>query len=244
VKRREFINFLGGAVAAWPLAARAQSAHVPVIGFLGLAPASGFTPNIEALRQGLRDLGYVEGKNIVIEFRWAENPDQLPGVAAEFVRMRVDVIFAPSSTYVEPALQATKTIPIVFAAHADPVGLGHVASLPRPGGNVTGLSMLLTELAAKDLEILTQTLPQATRIGVLSNPTTPSHRLALRTVANAGEKLGVKLVDVPAGAVEDFDRAFATLSLDGVAGLLVVGSPLFNSQRTRLVARFNQFERI
>ena len=168
MRRREFITLLGGAAAAWPLAARAQQpAKVARIGFLGFGPASAYASRVEALRAGLRDLGYVEGKNIVIEFRWAETVDQLPELAAELVRMNVDVIFATSSTEVEAARQATKTIPIVFAIHADPVGLGHVASLARPGGNITGLTMLLTDLVAKELEILKEAVPQATRIGVL-----------------------------------------------------------------------------
>jgi putative ABC transport system substrate-binding protein len=136
IRRREVVTLVGAAAAAWPLAARAQQAtKLPRIGFLGLAPASGYASRVEALRVGLRDQGYVEGKDIVIEFRWAERVEQLSELAAELVRMNVDVIFAPSSTFVEPARQATKTIPIVFAVHADPVGIGHVASLARPGGN-------------------------------------------------------------------------------------------------------------
>jgi putative tryptophan/tyrosine transport system substrate-binding protein len=154
MRRRDFITLLGSAAVARPLSARAQqSARVPRMGFLGLGPASGWTSRVEALRQGLRDLGYIEGKNIVIEFRWADGVDQLPEFAAEFVRMNVDIIFAASSTMVEAARQATKTIPIVFAYHADPVRLGHVANLARPGGNITGLANLLPDLVAKDLEI-------------------------------------------------------------------------------------------
>jgi putative ABC transport system substrate-binding protein len=143
------------------------------IGFLGFGPAAAWASPVEALQAGLRDLGYVEGKTIVMEFRWATTVDQLPVLAAELVRMNVDVIFAPASTQVEPARQATKRIPIVFAQHADPVGTGHVASLARPGGNITGVSMVLTELAAKGLELLDQVVPRVTRIGVLWNPTTP-----------------------------------------------------------------------
>jgi putative tryptophan/tyrosine transport system substrate-binding protein len=180
MRRRQFITLLGGA-AAWPLGARAQqSANVARIGFLRFGPASANADRIEALRAGLRQLGYVEGKNIVIEFRWAETVDQLPELAAELVRMNVDVIFAMSSTEVEPTRQATKTIPIVFALHADPVGLGHVASLARPGGNITGLTIILTDLVAKQLEILKEAVPQATRVGVLFGPTAPSHRPAVR----------------------------------------------------------------
>jgi len=163
LKRRDFITLLGGAAMALPLplAARAQQpARVARIGFLGLALASTFATRVDALRTGLRDLGYIEGKNIAIEFRWAQTVDDLPGLAAEFVRMRVDIMFAPLSTFVAPARLATSMIPIVFASHADPVGLGHVASLARPGGNITGLSMLLTELAVKELEILKEAVPQ------------------------------------------------------------------------------------
>ena len=210
MKRREFITLLGGATA-WPLAARAQQgAKVARIGFLGLAPASVFRARLDALRAGLREVGLIDGKNIEIEFRWADSVDQLPELAAELVRMNVDIIFAPASTFVEPARQATKTIPIVFANHADPLGTGHVATLARPGGNITGLSVLMTDLAAKNLEILKEALPQITRIGVLWNPTTPSHIPALKSVEAGAEKLGVALRTVPARTVEDFDGAYAT----------------------------------
>jgi putative ABC transport system substrate-binding protein len=180
MRRRDFIMLLGGVAAAWPPTARAQQpAKVARIGYLNLGPASAIRSRVEALRVGLRDLGWIEGKNIVIEFRWADNVDQLPGLAAELVRMKVDVIFAPSSTIVEPARQATKTIPIVFARHADPIGTGHVASLPRPGGNITGLSELTTEIDAKALEILKEVLPQATRVA----PVTTSQRALLAELA-------------------------------------------------------------
>jgi putative ABC transport system substrate-binding protein len=232
MRRRDFITLLGGAAAAWPFAARAQQVpKAPKIGYLGFGPASAYATRVEALRAGLRDLGYVEGKNLVIEFRWADGVDQLPALAAELVRINVDVIFASSSTLVEPARQATQTIPIVFSNHADPVGIGHVASLARPGGNVTGLSMLLTDLAVKELEILTEAVPQAKRIGVLWNPTTPSHVPAVRAVEDAGQKLGVKLVLVPARTAEDFDAAFSTMVREQAGGFLVVPSPLFTSYR-------------
>jgi putative ABC transport system substrate-binding protein len=234
MKRREFITLLGGAVA-WPFAARAQqSAKISRIGYLGFGPASTFATRVEALRTGLRDLGWVEGKNIVIEFRWADGVDELPALAANLVRMHVDVIFASSSTLVGPARQATQTIPIVFSNHADPVGIGDVASLARPGGNITGLSMLLTDLAAKELEILTEAVPQAKRIGVLWNPTTPSHVPAVRAVEDAGEKLGVKLFLVAVRTAEDFDAAFATMVREGVGAFLVVPSPLSTSYRAAL----------
>ena len=235
MRRRAFILLLGGAAATWPLAARAQQAgSMRRIGFLGLGPASLSASRVEALRSGLRDLGYVEGRNIVLEFRWADSPAELAGLAADLVRMNVDVIFAQSSTMVEAARQATKTIPIVFAIHADPVGLGHVASLARPGGNITGLSILLTDLVAKEPEILKEALPHAKRISVLWNPTTPSHQLALNAVEVAGRKLGVQLYKVPVRTVEDFDAAFLSMMQGRVDGFLVIGSPLFSAQRATL----------
>jgi putative ABC transport system substrate-binding protein len=224
--RREFITLLGGA-AAWPLAARAQQgARVARIGHLDLGPAAARASRVEALRAGLRDLGWVEGKNIAIEFRWADNVSQLPELAAELVRMNVDVIFAPSSTMVEPASKATKTIPIVFSNHADPIGTGHVASLNRPGGNITGLSELATELNVKALEMLTEAVPTATRIGVLWNPTTPSQVPGLQAVKAAGEKLGLALHLVSAVTVEEFDDALASMARERVGGVFVVPSPL------------------
>jgi putative ABC transport system substrate-binding protein len=232
LRRRQFLTLLGGVSTAWPLAARAQqSAKVARIGFLGLAPASAFATRVDALRIGLRDLGYIEGKNIVIEFRWAQTVDDLPDLAAEFVRMSVDIIFAPVSTFVAPARLATSTIPIVFASHADPVGLGHVASLARPGGNITGLSMLLTELAAKELEILKEPVPQGVRFGVVWNPTTPSHIPALRSVESAGKMLGIELYEVPMRTIEDSEGAFESMTRAQVAGFLVLASPTAYSER-------------
>jgi putative ABC transport system substrate-binding protein len=238
MRRRTFMSLLGGAAAstvAWPFTARAQQpAKLPRIGFLGLAPASTWTDRITAFRQGLRELGYAEGRNIVIEWRWAANEAALGEVAAELVRMKVDVIFAPSSTQVDAAHQVTQTIPIVFAYHADPIGVGHVASLPRPGGNVTGLTMLLTDLAAKELEILTEALPRARRIGVLWNPTTPSHGPAVKAVKEAGEKLGVELVLEGAPTADAIDGAFDTFVQQRADCFLVVSSPLGTAYRTGL----------
>jgi putative ABC transport system substrate-binding protein len=233
LRRREVITLLGGAAAAWPLAAHAQqSAKVPRIGLLRVGLASANDGRVEAMRAGLRQLGYVEGKNIVIEFRWAETVDRLPELAAELVRMNVDIIFAMSSTEVEAARQLTMTTPIVFSIHADPVGLAHVASLARPGGNITGLTVILTDIVVKQLEILKEVVPQATRIGVLFNPTAPSHRPALHALEIAGKTLGTQLVMV--GAVEDFEQAFSTMSREQVGGFLVVAAPLFLLHRARL----------
>src|SRR3981189_2877795 len=163
MKRREFIMLLGGAAVAWPVAVRAQQpSNIPRVGVLRFGPAAAYVDRVEALRSGLRQLGYVEGKNIAIEYVWTETADRLDERAAELVRINVYIIFATSSTEVEAARKATMTVPIVFATYADPVGVGHVANLAQPGGNITGLSMLLTELVAKELEILKEALPGMT----------------------------------------------------------------------------------
>jgi putative ABC transport system substrate-binding protein len=189
---------------------------------------------VAALRAGLRDLGYVEGKNIVIEFRWAERFEQLAEFAAELAAMKVDVILAVSSTEVEAARQATRTIPIVFANHADPVRLGHVQSLPHPGGNITGLSMLLTELVAKELEILNEAVPRANRIGVLFSPNAPAHRPTVRALEIAGQNIQLTLHMAPVTDVDDLAGAFAKITREGVEAVLVVASPLTLSRRVTL----------
>jgi putative ABC transport system substrate-binding protein len=236
MRRREFIaGIAGSAAAAWPLAVRAQqSANVPRIGFLRLGPPSSHTSRVEALRTGLRELGYVEGKNIVIEFRWAETVEQLSEFAAELVRMNVSIIFATSSTEVGVVQQLTKTIPIVFATHADPIGVGHVASLSRPGGNITGLSMLMTELTAKALEVLKEVLPHATRFGVLFTPTAPSYAPLLQAAEAVGAKLRVAMHKVPVQSVDDFDAAFATMVRERVDGVFVHGAALTATHSARL----------
>jgi putative ABC transport system substrate-binding protein len=236
MRRRDFIAAFGAAAAAWPLATRAQQRAMPVIGFLGLQPASAFAPRIEALRKGLRELGYIEGKNLLIDFQWADTVDQLPGIVSRLVDSRVDLIFAPSSTWVEPARRATKTIPIVFANHADPVGLGHVESLAHPGGNITGLSMVFTEIAAKELEILHEATPQAKRIGVFWNPTTPSHEPALKAVRAGAQMLGVKLYEAPTRRIEDYEGAIASILAENVNSLLVMASPInYSDNASRLI---------
>ncbi len=228
--RRALLVALGSGAVLAPFGSLAQQPKVFRIGFLGLAPASGWESQLAALRAGLRDLGYIDGKNIAMQFRWAQRVEQFPELAAELVRMPVDVIIAPASTQVEPARQATKTIPIVFAQHADPVGTGHVASLGRPGGNITGVSMLLTDVAAKGLELLKEVLPQAVRIGVLWNPTTPTHPHVLKVVAVTAKRLGIELVLAPVKSVADFETSFSTLVRERASGFLVPTSPLTNSQ--------------
>ena len=232
MRRREF---LGGAAALWPLPLSAQQpVKVPQIGYLGFGSASAWANRVEAMRVGLRELGYIEGKNIVIEFRWAERADQLRELAAELVRMNVDVIFATSSTEVEAARQATKTIPIVFATHADPVGVGHVATLRRPGGNITGLSMVLTELVTKELAMLKEAVPHAPRIGVLLTSTLPTYAVLKQAVVDTGEMLGVQLQIVPVRTAEDFHGAFEIMARERVSSLLAVVSPLTSAHRMLL----------
>jgi putative ABC transport system substrate-binding protein len=232
MKRREFIALAGSAAAAWPLSARAQqSARVFRIGFMGFGSASTWSNRVEALRAGLRDHGYVEGKNIVVEFRWTETIEQLPELATELVRMNVDLIFAPSSTEVEGARQATNAIPIVFATHADPVGLGHVASLSRPGGNITGMSGLGADLAVKALEILKEAVPYATRFAVFLTPSAPWHRSFLQAAKDAGAKLGVQVHTALVQTVEDLDEAFAMALRERVDGIFVQPTSLSRSYR-------------
>jgi putative tryptophan/tyrosine transport system substrate-binding protein len=231
MRRREFIGSLIGTAAAWPLTVRAQERpKIARIGFLGLAPASAWTGPVDALRAGLKDLGYVEGQNIEFEFRWAATVGEMRKLADELAGIRVDLIVAPASTQVEPARQATRTIPIVFAQHADPVGIGHVASLAHPGGNITGISMLLTELAVKALEILKETVPRAHRIGILWNPTTPSHSRVVDALKAGAERLAVELLMTPVSSVQDFEVVFSTLVREHADGFLVPSSPLTNSQ--------------
>ena len=238
MRRRELIEFAGTAFFAWPLVARAQQQDKIVrLGFLGFGTPVAAASRVEALRAGLRDLGYVEGKNLVIEFRWSGTVEQMQKAAAELARMKVDIIFATSSTETGAARQATKTIPIVFGSHADPVATGHVASLARPGGNITGLSVLLSELTAKALEILKELVPEAKRFGVLSSPTVPSHVPIMRAAEAAAEKLGVALHPVLVGAVEEFEEAFAKIARADVQAVFVAASSLTIRSRPDLLAQ-------
>jgi len=225
MKRRELIASAGTALLAWPVIARAQrQATVAHLGLLGLGspPAT----RIEALRAGLRDLGYVESKNLVIEFRQSDTVKQMEEAAVELVRMKVDIILAASSGEVEAARRATNTIPILFMAHADPVGVGHVRSLARPGGNVTGLTVMQSDITAKRLEILKQAVPHAIRFGVLWDSTAPSYRPVLQAAEAASGTLGVQLLTVSVSSAADYDGAFAKMTQGRVDGALVHASAL------------------
>jgi putative tryptophan/tyrosine transport system substrate-binding protein len=240
MRRRDFIVVFGGAVASSSLcrheAMGQQTSKAHRIGYLGFAPAATSATRVEAFLAGLRDLGYVEGKNLVVEFRWGNNPDQLRELAAELVLSNVELIFGTSSTEVGAARQATTTIPIVFATHADPVGTGHVASLARPGGNITGLSVLQTDLTAKAIEILKEAVPLATRFGILSSPTVPSHQPTVEAARAAAEKLGLALHTAIVESTDDFEAAFASLERAGVHALFVAASSLTVRSNPTLLA--------
>jgi len=234
MRRREVLALLAGATIAPHLSLAQERIKMARVGYLGPAPAASFAPRVEALRAGLRDLGYVEGRNLSLEFRWAERAHDMPGLAAELVRAGVDVIFAQSSTETAAVLAITKTVPVVFAAHADPVGVGHVASLALPGGNATGLTMLLSDLAAKELEAFKEVLPKARRFGVLFTSAAPSHIPALEAAGGAARSLGVELRMAPVHGDEDLADAFASMAQEGVDGLMVLTSTFTFSRRTLL----------
>ncbi len=229
--RKLLVAILALAIFGAALAADAQQPkRVARIGWLGIARS----PLEEGFKLGLLDLGWIEGQNVIIEWRYAGKVERLPEMAAELVRLNVDVILAPSSTQVRAARQATSTIPIVFASHADPVGVGDVVSLARPGGNITGVSQLLTDLSPKLLQLLKEAVPGAARIAVLWNPTTPSHPPALKAMEEAARILGVRLQTLEARGPEDFDSAFAAMDRERAGALLVVPSPMSFFQRERL----------
>src|SRR5262245_48983789 len=210
--RREFILLLGGAAAAWPRAARAQQAAMPVIGLLDQRSPDELVDRLRGFRQGLKDAGYVERENVTIEYRWAENQlDRLPELAAELVRRQVAVIAALNTSSALAAKAVTTTIPIVFIAGEDPVRLGLVASLARPDGNLTGVNLFSGELTAKRLELLREMVPQAARIAVLVNPAfAPTTETTLRDVQSAARAMGLQIQVLNASTSREIDAAFAT----------------------------------
>jgi putative tryptophan/tyrosine transport system substrate-binding protein len=240
MRRREFITLIGGAAAAsalWPLAARAQQPAMPVVGILSGASAETYAPYLAAFRLGLKDVGYVEGQNVAIQFLGADGQyDRLPALAAELVRRQVAVISAGGLPPIFAAKAATSTIPIVFTSAGDPVQVGIVPSLNRPGGNITGVSHFGVMLAGKRLELLLELVPTASVIAVLVNPTNPRVDLDITEMQAAARAVGKQILVVPAGSERDFDAAFATLVREGAGGLLVAGEPFFISRREQLAA--------
>jgi putative ABC transport system substrate-binding protein len=237
-RRRDFITLLGGAAAAWPVAARAQSEALPIVGYLGSGSIESTARMLSAFRKGLAEVGYMEGRNVAIEYRWADGQyDRLPGLASELVRRPVNVIAAPGATVSAVAAKSvTTSIPIVFAVGADPVEVGLVASLNRPGGNITGVSFLATTLAAKMLEVLHEATPAAIVVAALMNPSNPNSVSDKVQVREAARVLGLQLHILDATSEREIDDAFAAMLERRVGALFIEGDPLFTSRLRQLVA--------
>ena len=238
MNKREFITLLGGTAVAWPLAARAQQPAMPVVGLLGATTAQGYAAQLEAFRQGLSEAGFVEGRNVAIEYRWAEDQyDQLPTLAADLVRRQVAVIATIGGNAASLAAKAaTTTIPVVFHGSVDPVEAGFVVSLNRPGGNVTGVVTLNIDTGQKRLELLHELLPAATTIGLLLNPTNAVAEVQSKDLQAAARTLGLQLRIVHASTEHDFGPAFATLSQAQAGGLVIGTDGFLVSQSAELAA--------
>ena len=233
MRRREFISLIGGVAATWPLAARAQQPTIPVIGFLSSTSPGPFAYLVAAFRQGLKDSGYLEGQNIAIEFRWAEGrDDQLPALAADLVSRQVAVLFGGGPAAARAAKAATASIPVVFTSGDDPVKIGLVSSLNRPGANVTGVNILISEAQTKRLELLRGLIPTAKAVGFVFDPEIPPRM----EVEPAARHLGLKLHAVSVAAEHDIDAAFASFADHRIDGVLVGTSPRLFSWRARIIA--------
>jgi ABC-type uncharacterized transport system substrate-binding protein len=235
MRRREFITLLGGA-AAWPLVSRAQQA-MPVVGFLNSASPEGYAPYVAAFRQGLKETGYVEGQNITIEYRWAEGQyDQLPALLADLLRRNVAVLAATTTPAARAAKAVTSTVPIVFTTGGDPVELGLVASLNRPGGNVTGVTNLIVELGSKQLGLLRELIPGSVAIAVLVNPNFPGTEKQSRDIEAAARVLGLQLIFLRAHSEQEIEIAFATMAQQRSSALLVAVDPFLVARRDQIIA--------
>jgi putative ABC transport system substrate-binding protein len=237
VRRREFITLLGGAAAAWPVVTRAQQAVMPIVGILGGHTSSEWTPFIAAFNLGLKEIGFDEGQNVRIEYRWAEGHyDQLPALAADLVRSRVAVIVAVGGVNSALAAKAaTEEIPIIFLTGRDPVELGFVKSFNRPGGNLTGINMQNAELEPKRLDLLRELVPNASTIAILINPENKNHQSRVAAMEAAVRAGGQQVVVLGAAADRDFEPGFATLAQSGVTALIVLPDPFLDSHRGTLV---------
>jgi putative ABC transport system substrate-binding protein len=236
IARRKFLATLGGAATAWPLAARAQQPAIPVVGFLRSTPATGFAYIIDPFRQGLNDAGFVEGKNVAIEYRWADNQlDRLPGLAADLLRRQVAAIVGAGVPAAQAGKAATATTPIVFVIGADPVREGLVASINRPGGNITGVVFSVVPLVAKLLGMLDELVPKASIIAVLRDPNGPDVESQSRDLEEAARAIGRQILMVNAANEREFHAAFAKVVQAGAGGLLISSTVFFISQRRQLV---------
>ena len=236
MQRRKFITLIGGAAAAWPLAARAQQPALPVVGFINPASAKDYEPQLSAFLKGLSEAGYVDGRNVAIEYRWAEGQhDRLPAMAADLVRRQVTVIAATTTPAALAAKAATATIPIVFEIGGDPIQLGLVAKLSRPGGNVTGVSQLSVEVAPKRLELLHELVPAASIMVLLVNPA-DRPGVSIKEEQSAARTLGLELHILNASTDRDFDGVFAKLIQLQAGGLVVAGGAFLNSRSEQLGA--------
>jgi putative ABC transport system substrate-binding protein len=234
MRRREFITLIGGAAAVWPVAVPAQTPTAPAIGFLGLAPASGNTGRIEALRAGLRELGYVEGGNLAIEYRFAQNPDQLRQFTADLVQRQVAVIVTSGNVAAVAAKSATSSIPIVFSVADDPVRLGLVASFNKPGGNVTGVSLISGALGPKRIELLRELVPATNLIAMLVNPTNPAEANQ-RDEQAAASAIGQRILVLTASAERDIEAAFATLVSQHAGAIIINADSFFTAHRDEII---------
>jgi len=236
IERRKFLATLGGAAAAWPLAARAQEPAMPVIGFLGFGSLDNFGPFLTAFRNGLNEAGFVEGQNVAIEYRWAEGQyDRMEKLAADLVGRRVAVIAVPGPAGARAAKAATSTIPIVFGVGEDPVKLGLVASIARPGTNATGINFLSAEVVAKRLALLHELVPSAARVAALINPSDAIRAEAVRNDLQAAVRtIGVQLQILNASSSRDIDAAFAALARERADALFVGPDAFFNTRRVQL----------
>jgi putative tryptophan/tyrosine transport system substrate-binding protein len=236
MKRREFITLLGGAAAGWPLMARAQPSAMPVVGFLGPTSLDVFADRIRGFQRGLKEMGYVEGENLTIVYRWAEGQfDRLPTLAGELVRRQVAMIAAGATAAAFAAKAATATIPILFIIPDDPVGLGLVKSLAHPGGNLTGVNLLSAEVVEKRLELLRELVPAARRIAVLINPAdAKTSEATLRDVQEAARKIGLQVQVARASTIGEIDAAFAAFAREPPDALFVGTDPFFTSRRIQL----------
>ena len=238
MRRRELIKLLGGVAAGLPFAAHAQQKSMPLIGYLGVGLPQLQHPFVVAFREGLKEAGFVDGENLIIEYRWAEEHyDRLPVLAADLVRRKVDVIVATGEPSLRAAASATSTIPVVFVTGNDPVQSGLVASLARPGGNMTGFTAIATELLSKRFELLSELLPTARTIALLANPNAASvSEVTIRLAQQAASAKGIRLLVVNAGDASDVEAAFASIAQQRADALMVSADAFFFAQRERIVA--------